>query len=416
MSNPWHSGGAQSVLEDTRPVKDDLATLLAQMESRLQSPVLTLLGLGQSNMASSDVDAAGGDLTPDPRIRVWTGAGYVMADPANGVGVPASGRNSILFQMAKQALRRGYSLVYIVITAHPGQAIAHWTGNGTSSAGYVADRTIAQAAISNGELSALGVTQYDAVVIQQGESDGGASFDLSTFQTANETWRAQLRAETWASASTSFLHIQLSDQVASHNGPNTYFTQTVPTDADPYSKTIATAGLHPGGADGTHWPGTAMDAIGARAFDVFSNYASPQSGAGNKLAGEFVRLIVDQINGKGLGLFYNTANDQVLLGGTSTSLGDVLTAARIVFDLNDGFVRADSPFFAGGALTCLDSFRLHGVSAAEFNDATSTVNTVGKAIGTSYTDAAGRTCVASGPAATDPWKNTDQDVTFYTPT
>jgi len=416
MSNPWHAQGSQAVFGAVRPDNAAAATLLQQMENRLQSPVLVLLGLGQSNMASSDNDAAGGDLSTDTRIRFWNGTTYVTMDPANGVGVPVAGRNSILFQMAKQALRRGYSFVYVVITAHPGQAISYWTGSGTSSAGYAADKAVAQAAISSPELTALGVTEFDAVVVQQGESDGGSGFDLSTFQTANETWRAQLRAETWVSTTTPFLHIQLSDQVQSHNGPNGYFTQTLPNDDDPYSRTVPTAGLHPGGVDGTHWPGSAMDAIGARCLDIFANHAAAKSGAGSILRGEFLRLVVENVFGKGLGVFYDANTDQIILGGTADAQGNTVVGPSITFDFNDSFFRVNGSQFANGLLTCLNGFKLKGVTAAQFNDATHPVNTEGKTTGVSYLDASGRTCVASGPAVTDPWKNTDQDVTFYTPT
>lgn len=120
---------------------------LAELQAASQRTTL-MVGSGQSNMASSAVEAVGGDTTPSDNVFlrqwdrnevtktvtgkwvVWTPSdSYEVLPPtwngSNWVSY-SSNRNNVLFQTAKEYVRLNGGNVYCVLAARGGQSIENW--------------------------------------------------------------------------------------------------------------------------------------------------------------------------------------------------------------------------------------------------------------------------------------------------
>lgn len=377
-------------------------------------PAIFILGAGQSNIASSNAQAAGGDLTSDPRIQLWNGSAFAEWTPATGMGVGAAGRNSILFQAAKEAIRQGYPKVYCVNDGHAGQAISYWTGSGTSSAGYVSLKGQMDAAIADSAVVADGITEVFAMTWGQGESDGGASFDVDTYQTSFETLKTQLRAESWFATDTPITCLEM-PSLGSATIVNRYFVGTVQYDADPYTATTRTKGLDDG-ADNLHWTGNAMNTIGARAFKTVLHQISPAMPTQTILDGEQVHFRLEGVNGKGVGMIWTAAQEQVTLGSMSDTTYPGIASPSITWDINDGWVRLDSYAYSLTTHEMLSGLIFKSYNGGDFTDITDAVNTDSdKKEGMAYWDAANdRLVVANGTGGSATWSYFVPDGT-YTP-
>ena len=363
--------------------------------------VCTILLTGESNAVSSAPAAAGGTLVPDPRIRFWTGSEWVMMDPANGVGVPVAGRNSEAFQVARQALEKGCGRVYVVVSAEAGQPVSHWTAMGAASPGFIALDAMASGAMASAELTALGVTGFDFVIIDQGVNDGGPDFVLDDFTASHELFRAQLRTRSYVSKNTPIYYVELGPQ-PSNAGPNTYFNNVVPYDTDPYAMTVETGGIHSGTGDLSHWTGANIDEVGCRICDTHCGVAKPSMANPASLRGDFARIVADVIFGKGLGAAYLANTDQVVLGPTSDNLAEtVSTNGALAFDLNDQIL------FTLGKFVHRNGFRSLGATDIQFQDISADINANNpcKIEGQIFQTGDGILAVATGDQPGDPWND-----------
>lgn len=150
---------------------------------------------GQSDIDDEQPAQVGGDIAPDARIRVWTATGWQMMDPANGIGNKL-GRNSIGFQAAKQLLRMGYPMVYLVDLGTAGRPIEDWMGNGKASELYVLLKSTVEAALASLELVAAGITKISGFGWAQGGSNNMDEFD-DFLASVEAFFFGQLHTEVW---------------------------------------------------------------------------------------------------------------------------------------------------------------------------------------------------------------------------
>lgn len=155
---------------------------------------------GQSDIDDEQAAQAGGDIAPDARIRVQTPTGWQMMDPANGIGNKL-GRNSIGFQTAKQLLRMGYPMVYLVDLGTAARPIEDWMGDGKDSELYVLLKAAVETALASLELIAAGITEISGF----GWAQGGSN-NMDTFEAFKEKIRTLfidlLPTESWFSLRT----------------------------------------------------------------------------------------------------------------------------------------------------------------------------------------------------------------------
>lgn len=386
---------------------------IVQGEDRELMPIM-LAAAGQSNIASSNAQAAGGDLTSDPRILFWNGAAWAEWTPSTGMGVGAAGRNSILFQAAKRAIADGYPKVYCVVDAHAGQPISYWTGSGTSSLGYASLKAQMDGAIASAEAVADGITGVSSFIWGQGESDGGAGFVASAYKSSFGTLKAQLRAESWFDQYTPIVCLEM-PSLGSAMLVNRFFLGELPFDADPYTCVARTKSLDDG-ADNLHWTGAAMNEIGYRCYEMVKKRVYEALPYPHRIDADAFHLRLEQIFGKGLAARYSAGGDQVIFGATSDAVFPSTSAPTVTFDLNDAYFRVDAYGFAASTFEFLGGAILKSYTAANFSDISHAVNTnPDKKEGMVHWDAANnRLAVATGSADGDAWVGFSGDTT-YTP-
>lgn len=373
----------------------------------VKPPVVLLLS-GQSNAMSTNAQSAGGSLTKDDRIKFWNGSAFVTMDPANGVGVPVAGRNSIAFQAARAAISDGHSEVFVIISGQAGAAISGWVGSGTSSPQYVNLKAATDAAIA-----ASGYTKVTHFIWAQGESDGGGSVDILGYRASFETLKAQLRAEPWFDLDTPITCLEMPPQGAAST-VNMFFLGIVPFDADPYTLTTRTQGLD-AGADTLHWTGAAMDIIGLRTWLNLTGVGKQALPAPGVVRHPTPFLQMDPVFGKGLLFQYRESLDQFNMGASSNASYPNAALAFMSFDVDGGWVRLDADAFSAKKHEFFSAVILKRFFGSDFLSATSVVNTVDKADGALYFDSVNeRMMVATGPNPTDQWAQFNASA-FVTP-
>ncbi|MEH6721693.1 MAG: sialate O-acetylesterase, partial [Aurantimonas endophytica] len=372
-----------------------------------------LVYAGQSNAASSNENAAGGDLTVDPDVYVWTGAAFVVFDPANGVGVPVAGRNSLAFQWAKTQRKAEGRPVYVIIDAWPGEAIINWVGDGIASKNYVSLRAKVSAALAHSAITLWnggGKTQIDAFGWSQGESDNVNT--LGYYITAFATLKTQLRGETWFSTNTPIVCTTLVTP-SGFDRRNDFFRNLVNGD-DPYVIAASGDGLTQP-PDNLHWLGSDMNAFGPRLYAAFE--ALPHPAARNTVVNDG-QIIRGGLDGQGWQIDYNTAANQSVIYPFSDATGLVASSnIRYLWATNEWALQGAKVTIQGD-LTVTESIKIDNVNVfntirglqiknyfgSHFADIEHEVNTVGKAEGVSYWDSINdRLVVAKGPLPSDLW-------------
>lgn len=377
--------------------------------SEKAKPLILVLG-GQSNASSSNAQAAGGDLTTDPKIRYLNGSSLVLFDPANSVGTGGTGRNSILFQAAKQAVRDGYVDVRCKTNGHAGDAISNWVGNGTSSSNYVSLKNVVEDLLT----ATPTASSIDAFIWAQGESDGGAGFTMAGYKSDFETLKSQLRAESWFAHDTPIACIEM-PSLASAALVNRYFVSELPFDDDPYSCTVRTAGLDDG-ADNLHWTGESMNEIGSRSWNMLKKRVHSALPKPGRIDADAIHFRLEETFGVGLGLAYLDAPQQVVIGPTSDTQFPSQTNPTITFDVDGMFLRFDHYTYAFTTFEFLGGAVLKKYFGSNFANIGHAVNTdPNKKEGTLYMDSSNNYLVVSnGSGAGATWSYFSPDGT-YTP-
>lgn len=373
---------------------------------------IVLVAAGQSNIASSNAHASeGGDLLADPRIKVWNGTSWVTWDPAAGIpaGIGAAGRNVILFQAAKEALRQGVPAVWCINDGHAGDTISEWVGTGTSSPNWVVLKGKLDGAFASPEFAALGIEVVDGMIWGQGESDGSSGFSLTYYTTAFETLKSQLRALSYFPRTTPITVLEMPPQ-PSASVTNAYILDALPYDSDPHTSVTRTKGLQIG-ADTLHWTGNAMGLIGARAYRRIAEGTGDSLNSPARVTTPFMKVRFDPVFGKGLGITYSAADDRIVIGSSSDIAGDTIVQPFLGFDFDGALLMLSQH------ARCYSGLTLLSYTGANFASAAHAVNTnPNKMAGTAYWDSVNsRLMVATGTGATAPWAQFNA-ATTVTPT
>lgn len=361
-----YRGNPPSALHEPNPI--DIVTLfdetLASVDIALGDRTSPYFGayIGQSNPASTNAQAAGGDLTVNPNIFILVDGAWQVCDPENGVGVPVAGRNLIAFQAGKELLRQGYPAAYLVNDAYPEQPISQWVGSGTESVYYLTLKAKVEAALATPEMVAIGKTSLDGFAMIHGESDNGLSGNTSTrdsYAADIETLKSQLRAETWFDADTP---IALTEIGATNgfNLRNDYF-RSIALHSDPYVYVTPTSGLDVGG-DNTHYTGAAINELGKRtAQNLLALRPRPLIANPNVVSGPLESLL-DPVFRKGFYQDYEPVEDEILFGPRNLSQGKILTQALgFSFDTGRWFLKTATFLDIRGKLNVLGNFFVNNV-------------------------------------------------------
>lgn len=411
-------GGAASIYADlvggvvNTPALYKIRDYMAVFEAAIAGLTVILVAAGQSNIASTNAAAAGGTLVNDDRIRLWNGAAWVTWDIEGGAGVGAVGYNSIAFQIARAAVAAGAPQVFVIVKGEPGETIDQWTGSGASSSNYVTLKGLVDNAMAAAEITGLGATQITHFLWGQGESDGGPTWDLGTYQASFETLKSQLRAETWFAADTPIVCLEMPPQGAA-SVANQYFLDTLPIDDDPWTQTVRLTGLATGSGD-LHWTGAAMDIIGARAWAQFQTGILTAKRGPWRLEAGVLRLALEEVYGKGPAWYYGDTNDQIIEGVASNNVPGAVSNPKVTIDINDNWRRFESLVYFAARAECQGALRPKHYTSGAFTNAAHAINT-DKLEGDCFRDTtSNKVLFAGGSAATDPWVDA-LGATVYTP-
>lgn len=229
-----------------------------EARSRIDADVRVLSG--QSNAASSNTQALGGDITPDPDVLLWNHAAgqFDVWDPASGyvayIGGPTeTNKNNVLFQEAKYIRKRTGRRQYCILSAKGGESITQWVP--ATQPMYVDLDTQVTAALA--ALASIGKTQIDSFDWFHGEADSG----LNTYSASVDALIGQLNGEDWFPTGMPILGYELAPQFIQSD----YWAQAA-SDRNPQTFAVSTSGLS-FGADGIHLVGADMPELGARAAE-----------------------------------------------------------------------------------------------------------------------------------------------------
>lgn len=218
------------------------------------------LGWGQSNYASSNSQAAGGDLTTDELVKIWNHntSAFETWNMANGFYAYTGGsleqnKNNILFQMAKLRRKLTGRTQYCVLVAKGGQSITEFVP--ATAALYADIQSTMTEVLASTEMQAFGKTQIDTLTGFQGEADSG----LDNYSDQVDALITQFNAETWMPAALPLVGYELAQQFVQSE----YWTQA-PLNDNGQVTSVKTADLD-FGVDGVHITGADMDVAGARA-------------------------------------------------------------------------------------------------------------------------------------------------------
>ncbi|ORE91014.1 sialate O-acetylesterase [Aurantimonas sp. 22II-16-19i] len=163
---------------DTYRLRSAIHAIDAKMAEIASGVRRALVLAGQSNPASSNAAAAGGDLTPHDRVLLFnpdTGS-FARWDPSlpwrySTAGICPGGRGNQGFSAAKRIAEEDGDTVYCIVNAWPGTGIQNWYNPDTATVGVQAIELDAYvtAALATPELS--GVTKIDFFAWGQGESN-----------------------------------------------------------------------------------------------------------------------------------------------------------------------------------------------------------------------------------------------------
>ncbi|MGB1390298.1 MAG: sialate O-acetylesterase [Paracoccaceae bacterium] len=385
-----------------------------------------LVNAGISDDASTNSNAAGGDLTVDADILLWDAGAWVVYDPASGVGPPVAGRNMIAFQAAKELRRRGYPKVYVVNDAYGGQPISQWVGSGTSSTYYVTLKSKVEAALASSALTTLGKTAIDGFGFGQGGPD--STTPIATYTANIETLKAQLRAETWGGAQLPMAFREIGVQTG-FRGMDGYYRGPALYN-DPYVYVVPTADLART-PDVDHLTGTAMNEAGRRvAAALLAIRPKPLTTNPNEIRGA-VTMELEPVFEKGWHFNFDSGSNQVRFSPYTFTAG-VSSTNFIGYDLDNGRWRWEATqavdlvgqYVLAGTFWTNNMVRLNPIGgmrlgeyvAANFTDITHAVNTTGKFRGMEYLAVdTGQTFIAKGSAANAGWWIKDATSSSATP-
>lgn len=293
-----------------------------------------LVADGQSDIDSLQAAQAGGDLTVDPNVFFWTGAAWVVMDPANGVGVKTAGRNSISFQAAKELVRQGVPEVYVINLGHAGNAIEQWMGDGTDSVRYVTLKSTVEAALASAEMVALGKTEIDGFIWAQGGSNNNDT--VAEYRAKFETlFFTQLQAEDWFSTRTP-VALQDLGMPNGFNKMDAFYTQAAMAEY-PYMLVHHTDDLardYPGD-NNTHQTGEDMNESGRRAAQNLMVPRPALQMVDKSTVYENFTFWGETFFGNGFNFHYDTDTGQARMSGYNGSVG--------ASDSNYFFIDYESP-------------------------------------------------------------------------
>lgn len=251
---------------------------------------------GQSNAASSNINAVGGDLTVDSGIKCLTSSlpaapgstvfDIVTCDPQNGVlgNVPQqplhAGKNMDSFAFAKEFRKRHSQDVILInasqISQNGGDAISEWVSAGTASPNYDSLKFN----VESGLALLPDNTEIDYFLWFQGESDNANTY--SGYKSDFETLLSQLRGETWFNFNTPVIAFELEPT----QSRNDYWSTRSLSGEDPAVGLVSNFGVNY--PDGLHSDGASKDIQGARSYYVSQSLPKISATSLNYLRGDSV--------------------------------------------------------------------------------------------------------------------------------
>lgn len=215
-----------------------------------------LVGAGQSNMASSNEQAAGGTLEPDQSVFLWQGSAWEVWTPADGYEFYPGGttitRNNVLFQAAKLRRRLTGRRQYCILDAFGGRPIEDWVP--ATEQRWVSMEAQIVAALASTEMTTISKTTIDGFFWFQGEANS-ASGDYAEKM---DTLVTQLEAESWWRKDLFVTAAEINDNFVQNR-----YWRSAAVNANPKITVATTKDLTFGG-DGIHLTGDEIDVAGSR--------------------------------------------------------------------------------------------------------------------------------------------------------
>ena len=168
---------------------------------------------GQSNAAGANTD---GPNPASPLVRIWDGevGTWGSSDrtqtPLNRANPHGNlGSNNYALARAHRIAADTARPVFIIFDARGGQKIEEWVATGVNSPRYAALTAKISAAFATPVLTQSSIQKVDEIIFAQGEAD--FEDDFATYLGKLNTFRTQLRAETWCAFETPIYMMSPSD-------------------------------------------------------------------------------------------------------------------------------------------------------------------------------------------------------------
>ena len=168
---------------------------------------------GQSNAAGANSDG------PNPAssiVRIWDGvtSDWGSSDrtlaPLNRSNPDGNmGNNNYALARAHRVAKDTGRPVFVIFDAQGGQPISEWVGSGTASPRYAGLASKIGAAFASPVLSQSNIQVIDELIFAQGEAD--FNDDFATYLGKLDTFRTQIRAESWCEPHTPIYMMSPSD-------------------------------------------------------------------------------------------------------------------------------------------------------------------------------------------------------------
>jgi len=203
-------GAVFNVVAD--PVDAHLITSGSTALHHVDGPYIIVI-TGQSNAAGANND---GPNPASPLVRVWDGVTsdwgssdrtlnpLARANPHGNLG-----NNNYALARAHRVANDTGRPVFVIYDAQGGQSIAEWVDTSVSSPRYAAIASKVTAALATTYMTTASKVQIDEVIVAQGEADFES--DFATYLTKINTFRTQLRAESWCAENTPIYMMSPSD-------------------------------------------------------------------------------------------------------------------------------------------------------------------------------------------------------------
>lgn len=397
---------------------------------------LVMLAMGQSMIAAANVSfASGGDLTVNDRVfifnsntrvfQVWDPGTQLTYTDNDGVNTAPVGHNSIAFQMAKEAQRTTGRDVYIILDAHPGDAIANWiTTGGAKTLNYVSMSTLATEALS---ATVLDGQKVEMVLYGQGESDGNGDYSYAArgqFADSLKILLEFLAAESFTDPSVAVAILQL---IYSATGTEISFSlrNDVIENLHYYDIGITHEMVRTEDLvefqSGSHWSGAAADIIGKRAYHVAANCSPTKAKARRDMSGRMA--FVDKRGNSGFEVGSTAGGSPyfapIMNGGEPDFTNYMYFQTGVELWRMPKF-SAEEMYVSGyKRFNTLGTYNVLPRNSSQFLDIGNSLNTTDKEQGTSaYSIQDQAEMFAQGPLPADEWKGvslTTGNVVTYTP-